>query len=112
LPPFGKEEYQVEYVLLINRGAGVRPLKYSERGCIFRLGKFVRVIGPGSAFLAPIIDKIVVVNLDQTILEWRLLCPQETNNMVKFLVLHYPEIPKSLSVKEIRAEMEAQSFTH
>jgi regulator of protease activity HflC (stomatin/prohibitin superfamily) len=89
----------------------VKPIKYSERGCIFRMGKFLRVVGPGSVFLAPIIDIIKIVNLDETILDWRLLCPQETNKMVKFLVLYYPKLPRSLSVKQIREQMEDKGFT-
>lgn len=89
----------------------MKTLKYSERGCVFRMGRFLRVAGPGTVRLFPIIDLLQVVNLDETIQDWRHLCPEELDRMVKFLALNYPELPKSLTIKEVRESMEMKSFT-
>src|SRR5579872_4470998 len=41
----------------------VRILREYERGVVFRLGRLVEPRGPGVAFLIPIIDRIVKVDL-------------------------------------------------
>jgi hypothetical protein len=84
----------------------IKTLSQSERGCIFRLGRFYRVAGPGSVFLIPLIDQLAVVDLDRAIPQWREVPPPELEAMVEFLVTHYPEVPSHLSLAEIRAAMD------
>jgi hypothetical protein len=83
----------------------IKTLGQAQRGCIFRLGRFYRVAGPGSVFLIPLVDQIAVVDLDRTIPEWREVPPPELEAMVEFLVTHYPEVPSHLSLAEIREAM-------
>jgi hypothetical protein len=93
----------------LGRNAGgarvIRILKESERGCIFRLGRFHRVAGPGPVLLFPLIDRIAPVDLSRVIPEWRDVLPEELEAMVEFLVTHYPEIPPHLTVAERRTAM-------
>jgi regulator of protease activity HflC (stomatin/prohibitin superfamily) len=83
----------------------LRMLKESERGAIFRMGRFQRVAGPGLVLLAPLLDLLVVVDLDRAIPQWQEVYQQELDAMVEFLVIQYPEIPSGLSLREIREAM-------
>ena len=74
----------------------------AERACVFRMGRFYRVAGPGAVFSIPLIDHLAVVDLDRTIPEWREAYPEEVNAMVEFLVTRYPKVPSHLSLEEIR----------
>ena len=84
----------------------LKILREVERGAVFRLGKFHRVAGPGLVLLIPPIDRMLIVDLDHTIPEWRGVTPEELKSMVEFLVLHYPEIPKGLRIKDVRDAMQ------
>ncbi len=84
----------------------IKTLGQAERGCIFRLGRFYRLVGPGSVFLIPLVDQIAVVDLDRTIPEWRGVPPAELETMVEFLVTHYPEVPSHLSLADLREAMD------
>ncbi len=83
----------------------IRTLGEAERACIFRMGRFQRVAGPGTVFSIPLIDHVTVLDLDRTIPEWREVSPEELAAMVGFVVTHYPEIPSHLSLEEIRDAM-------
>ena len=80
----------------------IRTLGEAERACVFRMGRFYRVAGPGAVFSIPLIDHLAVVDLDRTIPEWREAYPEEVNAMVEFLVTRYPKVPSHLSLEEIR----------
>ena len=84
----------------------ITTLSESERGCIFRLGRFHRVAGPGSVWLIPFVDQLAVVNFERAIPEWREVPPAELEAMVEFLLTHYPEVPSHLSLAEIREAMD------
>ena len=44
-------------------GSGLRILKQGERVAILRLGKFLKVAGPGIIWMTPILDKGITVSL-------------------------------------------------
>jgi regulator of protease activity HflC (stomatin/prohibitin superfamily) len=50
-------------LLLFFLASAIRVLKEYERGVIFRLGRVIRVKGPGLIILIPIVDKMVKVSL-------------------------------------------------
>jgi len=50
-------------LLLFFLASAIRVLKEYERGVIFRLGRVIRVKGPGLIILIPVIDKMVKVSL-------------------------------------------------
>jgi regulator of protease activity HflC (stomatin/prohibitin superfamily) len=54
-------------------GWGVKHVSDPERLFVFRLGKPLRVAGPGVVFLVPLVDRGVRVNLDRAVPEWRSL---------------------------------------
>jgi hypothetical protein len=84
----------------------VRILKENQRVAVFRLGRFSHISGPGLVFAVPFIDRVAVVDLDETIPGWRECAPEELDRMVEFLVKQYPEIPADLSLQEIREKMQ------
>ena len=50
-------------LLLFFQASAIRVLKEYERGVIFRLGRVIRVKGPGLIILIPVVDKMVKVSL-------------------------------------------------
>lgn len=50
-------------LLLFFLASAIRVLKEYERGVIFRLGRVIRVKGPGLIILIPVVDKMVKVSL-------------------------------------------------
>jgi regulator of protease activity HflC (stomatin/prohibitin superfamily) len=46
------------FFILIFVASGIKILKESERVAVFRLGKFLRISGPGIIWVTPILDKI------------------------------------------------------
>jgi regulator of protease activity HflC (stomatin/prohibitin superfamily) len=84
----------------------IRILRETERGGIFRLGRFQRVTGPGLVLLVPLVDQLAVVDLDRTLPEWREVAAHELDAMIEFVITHYPQIPSSLSLEELREAMD------
>lgn len=65
----------------------------NEQGRIvkFRLGHFVRIVGPGLVIIIPFIDKGVRVNLSEQIPGWETLSNEELEEEIKTtLVFHKP----------------------
>ena len=76
-----------------------------ERGAIFRLGLFHGVVGPGRAFFIPIVDRVIVVDLNEAIPEWKGLSTEAISRYVEFLVQEYCAMPVGLSVRWLQEEM-------
>lgn len=55
--------------LLIIIASAVRILREYERGVVFRLGRLIKVKGPGLILLIPLIDKMVRVSLRTVVLD-------------------------------------------
>src|SRR6266498_4734335 len=58
----------VVFALIILSNA-IRILREYERGVIFRLGRLIRVKGPGIILLIPIVDKMVRVSLRTVVMD-------------------------------------------
>src|SRR5712691_870911 len=54
---------------IIILGNAIRILREYERGVIFRLGRLIRVKGPGLILLIPIVDRIVKISLRTVVLD-------------------------------------------
>lgn len=57
--------------------AGLRILNEHERGIVFRLGRFHRIVGPGLFIIAPSIERMARVDLPNAFPEWRSLDDKE-----------------------------------
>src|ERR1700686_2803109 len=58
----------VVFALIILSNA-IRILREYERGVIFRLGRLIKVKGPGLILLIPIVDKMIKVSLRTVVLD-------------------------------------------
>ena len=65
----------------------MKILKQDERMVVFRLGRFLKVAGPGLVWLIPAIDKGTRVNLSRDFPGWQALSPTELEEKVKASVL-------------------------
>ena len=81
------ELYFFLFILVIIFLKSLKILREDERIAIFRLGRFLKVAGPGIVFIIPSIDKGVKVNLTQNIPSWQALSNAELEERVKAFVL-------------------------
>lgn len=65
----------------------MRILKNDQRLVILRLGRFLRIAGPGLVWLIPVIDKGIKVNLERDFPGWQILSPIELEEKIKAAVL-------------------------
>jgi len=87
----------------------VTILSEHQRRVVFRLGRVTRVAGPGAVWRIPMVDRVMVVDLNRTLPGWRGLSEREIEQRVQFIVLHYPEVPVGLSESELSQAMEREA---
>jgi len=61
----------------------LKILREDERMVVFRLGRFLKVMGPGWVWLIPFIDKGAKVNLNRDIPGWQVLSKTELEERLK-----------------------------
>ena len=69
----------------------MRILRNDQRLVILRLGRFLKIVGPGLVWLIPIIDRGIKVNLNRDLPGWQALSPIELEEKIKTAVLKTPE---------------------
>ena len=72
-------------VLIISRC--LRIVREDCRLVIFRLGRFLRVAGPGPVFVSPHIDEVQLINLNEALPHWLSLTQEQLNEEIRILVL-------------------------
>ena len=65
----------------------MKILKQDERMVVFRLGRFLKVAGPGLVWLIPAIDKGTKVNLSKDFLGWQAWSQIELEEKIKASIL-------------------------
>jgi regulator of protease activity HflC (stomatin/prohibitin superfamily) len=75
-------------VLIIILAASIKVVQEFERIAIFRLGRFLKIAGPGLLLLIPFVDRGINVNLKEKIPEWNTLSPKELEGRLKRYVLY------------------------
>lgn len=63
--------------------SSAKVVRKDQRGLLFRLGKFVRVLRPGFHVIAPFLDKLQIMNLSTEIPNWSALSDKELDQKVK-----------------------------
>lgn len=81
-------------------------LREHQRGIVFRLGRLLRVARPGVVWRIPVVDRVVVVDLNQTLPSWRGLSEPEIEQRVRFIATHHYDIPVGLSESDLLKAME------
>lgn len=72
---------------IIILGMSIKVVREDERIAVFRLGRFLGVLGPGLVLIFPAIDKGIKINLPEKFPGWRGLSEKELEEKVKDLVL-------------------------
>ena len=65
----------------------VKDLRANQRGVVFRLGKVLRIVGPGPVVTIPALDRVHVVELDEVLPGWQSSEKQEVEQQVVTHVL-------------------------
>jgi len=65
----------------------MRILRNDQRLVVLRLGRFLKIVGPGLVWLVPIIDRGVKVNLERDFPGWQVLSAIELEEKMKAVVL-------------------------
>ena len=74
-------------VILLAIALSIRKIKLNERGVIFRLERFFKIVEPGVIFVIPFVDKMIKVNLNDRLPGWYDLKEDELNEKVKEIVI-------------------------
>ena len=77
-------------LVIIILARALKIVREDERVAIFRLGRFFSVVGLGLAFLIPVIDKGVKVNLSENIPGWKGLSKAELDEKIRTFVSSKP----------------------
>jgi regulator of protease activity HflC (stomatin/prohibitin superfamily) len=68
----------------------LKILREDERLVIIRLGRFLKIAGPGIVMILPWIDRGIRVNLNTDLPGWQELPKVELNEKIKAFVLSQP----------------------
>jgi len=74
-------------ILAVTIPISIKILKEGERLVILRLGRFLRVAGPGLVWILPFADRGIRVNLRENIPGWEALSKAELDEKIKAIVL-------------------------
>jgi regulator of protease activity HflC (stomatin/prohibitin superfamily) len=75
-------------LVIVILATSIKVVQEFERIAIFRLGRFLKIAGPGLVLLIPFVDKGINVNLKEKIPEWNTLSPKELEERLKRYVLY------------------------
>ncbi len=75
----------------------IKILRDNQLGVLFRLGKAIKVVGPGIVVALPLVDSAVVVELDEIMPGWRGIAKAEIRQRALAHVLSVPESAGDLS---------------
>ncbi len=77
----------------------VKWFRHNQRGVLFRLGRFMRVVGPGLVFTIPGVDHVQVVDLSEAFSGWEGYGKEELIQKITSLVLDSPDGGERYGVK-------------
>ena len=73
-------------LLVFFLAASIKVVNESERLAVFRLGRFLNIVGPGLVIINPLIDRTVKVNLSEKIPGLQGLSKEELDEKVKMFL--------------------------
>ncbi len=77
----------------------LKYLRHDQRGVLFRLGKFMKVVGPGLVITIPGLDHVHVVDLGEAFSGWEGYGKEELDRRIISLVLDSPDGGERYGVK-------------
>jgi regulator of protease activity HflC (stomatin/prohibitin superfamily) len=77
----------------------LKYLRNDQRGVVFRLGTLMGVVGPGLVITIPVLDHVLVVDLDKAFPGWEGYGKEELKQKLISLVLDSPDGGERYGVK-------------
>ena len=74
-------------IIAVLIGFSVRLVGPEQRGAVFRLGRFERVVGPGITFIVPTVDRLFKVDLHARVPDWQELSTERLNHLVRSIAV-------------------------
>jgi regulator of protease activity HflC (stomatin/prohibitin superfamily) len=75
-------------ILAVTIPISIKIFKEGERLVILRLGRFLRVAGPGLVWILPFADRGIRINLRENIPGWEALSKAEPDEKIKAILLN------------------------
>ncbi len=75
------------FIIALILGLSLRIVKDHERMIVLRLGRFLKIAGPGLVWLIPVIDKGTKINLERDLPGWQVLSKIELEEKIKASLL-------------------------
>jgi regulator of protease activity HflC (stomatin/prohibitin superfamily) len=64
----------------------VRRVREGQRLVVFRLNRFLRIVGPGSVIAVPWVDKVFRIDLETQVPHWRSMTEDDVAEAIKSLM--------------------------
>ena len=77
----------------------LKYFRHDQRGVVFRLGRFMKVVGPGLVITIPGLDHVQVVDLGKAFSGWEGYGKEELKQKIISLVLDSPDGGERYGVK-------------
>lgn len=71
------------FIIALIIGLSIRIVREDQRIVVLRLGRFLKVVGPGLVWLIPVLDRGVKVNLTRDFPGWQALPKIELEEKIK-----------------------------
>ncbi len=85
--PFGLSFFLVILIAIIIISRGSKVIREDHRVVIFRLGRFLRIAGPGIVFVFPFIDEAHRIDLNKSVPQWLSMPKEQLDEQLKNMVL-------------------------
>ena len=76
------------FIIALVIGLSIRIVREDQRIVVLRLGRFLKVAGPGLVWLIPVIDKGIKVNLTRDFPGWQALPQIELEEKIKASIVN------------------------
>jgi regulator of protease activity HflC (stomatin/prohibitin superfamily) len=76
------------FIIALAIGLSIRIVREDQRIVVLRLGRFLKVAGPGLVWLIPVIDRGTKVNLTRDFPGWQALPQTELEEKIKATILN------------------------
>jgi regulator of protease activity HflC (stomatin/prohibitin superfamily) len=79
--------YDWLFIVVLAIGLSVRIVREDQRMVVLRIGRFLKVAGPGLVWLIPVIDRGIKVNLTRDYPGWQALAQIELEEKIKASII-------------------------
>jgi regulator of protease activity HflC (stomatin/prohibitin superfamily) len=78
------------FIIVLVIGLSIKIVREDQRMVVLRIGRFLRVAGPGLVWLIPVIDRGVKVNLTRDFPGWQAIPQYELEEKIKASIVKDP----------------------